>query len=693
LGLFNVEGAYVWIRRDDRLIGIAAEGYANSEFLGSDVSISENQDFAAVVANEGRGVFSNYFHDDRRYLRTYRWQQALQAALAVPLTQDEEVIGVLQLVETTEPDRFSIQDVEQIAFFGAQAAIAVKNAQLVTDMRQLNEELDLRVAERTKALGEERDRVQYLLRITNELAASLDQDRVLIRALELVNEVVQATHGSIMLVDSVTGELIYPSAFDTHKLPPLPRVDLGLRPEEGLAGWIIRNREAIIIDDSREDDRWEAKSRNPELRSIIAVPLIANDEVIGVLTLFHHKPNAFTQEQLKLVSAAAMQVASAISNAQLYLLIRDQAERLGNMLRVEHVETAKNQAILESIADGVLVADANGMVVLSNYSASQILEIPRNKLSGKSVNELLGLYSSVGENWIQKVDKWSRSTREEAETQFLADRLSIEDKYVSVRLSPVFARGQFFGTVSIFRDVTQAVEVDRMKSEFVSTVSHELRTPMTSVKGYAELMLMGATGSVTDQQKKYLGVIKSNADRMSELVNDLLDISRIESGKTTLDLQAVNLKQIIRDHVDGHLKTQIKRMGKEIIVLCQLPNELPMANADSDRVLQILTNLTDNAVNYTAQKGEITIGVQLRGDMIQTHVSDTGLGISKENQPKIFDRFYRVEDTDIQQVSGTGLGLAIVKSLVEMHGGTIEVASELGVGSSFFFTLPIFFEN
>jgi signal transduction histidine kinase len=299
----------------------------------------------------------------------------------------------------------------------------------------------------------------------------------------------------------------------------------------------------------------------------------------------------------------------------------------------------------------------------------------------------------IGENWIQKVDKWSRSTREDAETQFLAERLSIADKYVSVRLSPVIARDQFFGTVSIFRDVTQAVEVDRMKSEFVSTVSHELRTPMTSIKGYAELMLMGATGSISDEQKRYLEVISSNADRMSELVNDLLDISRIESGKTTLDLQPVNLEQIIRELVAGHLKALISREDKDINVLTQIPLDLPLAHADPERMVQILTNLADNAVSYTLREGEITISAREQGSFIRVAVTDTGIGISEENQLKIFERFFRVEDSDVQQVSGTGLGLSIVRSLIEMHGGTIEVVSELGIGSSFTFTLPIYYEK
>ena len=693
LELFDVDGAFIWQKEDDKLIGIAAEGHARDDFIGTRVRCSDDKNLAATAANKGYGVYSNNIEQDQRFIRHFPWQARVKASLAIPLGKDEELLGVLQLVDTSRNGRFGFSDVEQATYFGAQVAIAIQNAQLLTDMSELNEQLDLRVAERTHALGEERDRVQYLLRVTSELAASLDQDRVLVRALELVNEIVNATHGSILLVDTMTGELIYPAAFETHKLPPLPRVDLGIKPEEGLAGWIIKYRSAIIIDDTSNDDRWIAQPENSELKSVMAVPLIANDEVIGVLTLFHRESHAFTQEQLELVEAAASQVANAISNSHLYILIRDQAERLGNMLREEHLEAAKNQAILESIADGVLVTDATGTVILANLSAGQILEIPHDQLNGKPVNELLGLYAATGENWIHTVEEWAHSTRREGQPQFLAERLTMEDKFVSVRLSPVFASGQFIGTVSIFRDVTQAVEVDRMKSEFVSTVSHELRTPMTSIKGYAELMIMGAAGEMSDAQKQYLDVIVGNADRMSELINDLLDISRIESGKTTLELQPVNLSQIVAQVVGEHLQGLISHEDKPIQVSTEISPTLPMVNADPDRVTQILTNLLDNAFQYTPTNGKISVTTRANGSFVMVSVSDTGVGISQENQVKVFDRFFRVENSEIQQVPGTGLGLAIVRSLVEMHGGTIDVESTLGQGSTFTFTLPCVSEN
>ncbi|MGD8854837.1 MAG: GAF domain-containing protein [Chloroflexota bacterium] len=689
LELFGVDGAYVWRKDEDKLICIAAEGYATEKLVGTIMSLENDNTFAATVATLGEGAFCNRFNKDQRFAKRFSWQRSVQAVIAVPLKHDENTTGVLELVDIGQPNRFARQDIQQVTFFGTQAATAIENARMVTELQQLNEELDSRVIERTQALGEERDRVKYLMRVTSELASSLDQDRVLIRALELVNEVVRATHGSILLVDMVTGDLIYPSAFETHQLPPLPRVDLGFKPEEGLAGWIVRHRRAVVIDNTPEDERWTGQVQRPDLHSVLAVPLIAGDEVIGVLTLFHEQPNAFTQEQLELVEAAATQVANAISNAQLYLLIRDQAERLGTMLREEHIESAKHEAILQSIVDGVIVADHRGRITLANLSASQVLDIPRDRLLGKSINELLGLYGSTGDGWMRTINSWARDSTPHDSIPFLAENLVIEEKHVSVQLSPVFSRGQFFGTVSTFRDITQEVEVDRMKSEFVSTVSHELRTPMTSIKGFAELLLMGAAGSLSEPQSRYLEVIRDNADRMSDLVNDLLDISRIESGRTVLDLQPLDLVQVVDEVAAGHVNELIRREDKPMDVALDLPRSLPFVKGDYDRIRQILINLLDNAYHYTPAGGHIVVSARQVEDQVAISVRDTGIGINPESLEKIFDRFYRSDEAVVQQIPGTGLGLAIVQSLVEMHGGQITVSSQVGEGSTFTVYLPV----
>jgi signal transduction histidine kinase len=235
--------------------------------------------------------------------------------------------------------------------------------------------------------------------------------------------------------------------------------------------------------------------------------------------------------------------------------------------------------------------------------------------------------------------------------------------------------------------------VDRIKSEFVSTVSHELRTPMTSIKGYADLMLMGVAGAMTDSQIRYLTVIKNNADRLSMLVNDLLDISRIETGKSELDLRPLDIPQVVEQIVEGHLRGRIEHESKPMKVTIEMAPSLPLVSADYARIVQVLTNLLDNAFHYTPEDGHIRISAIPNGEFVAINISDTGIGISEDNQKKIFDRFFRAEDSAVQEVAGTGLGLAIVASLVEMHGGCITVNSNVGQGSTFTVLLPMVHEE
>jgi signal transduction histidine kinase len=257
----------------------------------------------------------------------------------------------------------------------------------------------------------------------------------------------------------------------------------------------------------------------------------------------------------------------------------------------------------------------------------------------------------------------------------------------------VLAGSQYFGTVSIFRDITKEVEVDNLKSEFVSTVSHELRTPMTSIKGYADLMLMGATGGMSDAQERYLQVIKNNADRLHMLVNDLLDISRIETNKTVLDLRPLDVSQVVNEVMEGHLHGRIQNQNKPINIEINMPDTLPLVQADQAKLTQILTNLVDNAFNYTPEGGKVTVTAWPDGSFINVSVADTGIGISQKNLHKIFERFFRSEHAEVQSIPGTGLGLSIVSSLIQMHGGRLNVESELGKGSTFTFTLPIVMQD
>ena len=298
----------------------------------------------------------------------------------------------------------------------------------------------------------------------------------------------------------------------------------------------------------------------------------------------------------------------------------------------------------------------------------------------------MGLYGSEGRSWLAAIEEWAANPSGHAPGDFTAEELKVGDRIVSVHVSPVIMGNEYLGTVSVFRDVTAEVEADRAKSEFVSTVSHELRTPMTSIKGYADLLLMGAVGDLVGQQEHFVTIIRNNADRLTALVNDLLDISRIETGRVELNLRAVSMPEVVAS-VMTTLEGRARE--RELELRMDVPEDLPAVWGDSDRITQVLTNLVGNAIQYTPPGGSITTSAHVNQRMLEISVADTGIGISEENLEKIFDRFFRADDPFVQETSGTGLGLAITTSLVHMHGGEIWVDSEVGEGSTFSFSLPL----
>ena len=609
-------------------------------------------------------------------------------AVLAPLTVGSQVMGVL-CVSRQEPRKFSPAEVATLSALADQVAVAVENARLFDEVRLFSQKLEQRVDERTQALAEERDRVETLYRITSQLSASLDLDHVLNRALTLVVEAVGAERASVLMPNPQSGQLIHRASLGAEARLPVGGKPTRFSQDEGLAGWVIGHRQAAIVPDVEQDPRWVEvgeKKRRREYHSALAVPLLTGDKVLGTLLLFHAQPNYFNEDHLRLVEAAATQVANAVSNAELYNLIRDQTERMGRMLKAQQVEATKSQSILEGVADGVMVADADGKVVLVNAAAERILELPRKDALGRIINEMLGLYGSQAQDWMETVVGWMEDPGTYTAGDYLAAPLNIGDRIVSVHLAPVLMGDEFLGTVSVFRDVTVEVEAERAKTEFVSTVSHELRTPMTSIKGYADLLMMGAVGEMTADQRNFLAIIRNNADRLTDLVNDLLNISRIESGRVELALKAIRIEKTI-----GQVITTLEPRAKDkgLVLRQDVPPDLPNVLADPARVVQILTNLVANACQYTPTGGEVVVSARAHGDEVHISVHDTGIGVSPADQEKIFDRFFRADDPLVQEVSGTGLGLPIVKSLTEMHGGRIWVESEPGEGSTFTFTLPV----
>jgi len=446
-----------------------------------------------------------------------------------------------------------------------------------------------------------------------------------------------------------------------------------------------------LVDNLAEDGRWTIQEgEQVPFSSLVAVPLVLGEEILGALLLLNEKRSAFIVEQLSLVEATARQFSITLNNSELFSLIRDQAENLGGMLRTQQMEASRSRAILESVADGVLVTDATNRITLCNVSTERILEIKADKALNQPLDEFAGVFEKASRTWIQTIQKWSKDPRSYQGETF-AERLELDNgKVVAVTLAPVFFRNEFLATVSIFRDITHEVQVDRLKSEFIANVSHELRTPMTSIKGYVEVMLMGVTGQLNAQQERFLKIIKSNTERLNVLVNDILDVSRIESGRLILDYQETDVSRLAGMVVDEfHRRSQDD--GRQMEFSLDAEPDLPHMMADPVRLRQILSSLVSNGYNYTPNGGHVTVKLHLAGAALQVDVKDDGIGITEKDGRRIFERFFRGDDPMVLQTAGTGLGLAISKILVEMHGGQIWFESKgvHGEGSKFSFTIPV----
>jgi signal transduction histidine kinase/DNA-binding response OmpR family regulator len=332
-----------------------------------------------------------------------------------------------------------------------------------------------------------------------------------------------------------------------------------------------------------------------------------------------------------------------------------------------------------------------------NPAASRILGINASMVEGQHVRQILGRAETVTDQLVAQ-QLYGRlmgsverlNTRDYSQSQKppgLEFRVQTEDKTIVVSVSPLPLGGSSLPSlVTVLRDISREAEMERMKNEFISTVSHELRTPMTSIKGYTDLLIGEKMGALSEQQRRFVHVIKTNADRLTALVNDFLDISRMETGRVKLKMESLDMIALVHTVADNFRGQMVE---KELELVLDLPARLPLVRGDEDRVIQILENLTSNAWKYTPAGGKVTVRAGVTDDFVQIDVSDTGIGIAEKDQEHIFDRFYRTEQAEVRAVDGTGLGLSIVKMLIDLLGGDIWVESRENQGTTFSFTLPI----
>ncbi len=615
--------------------------------------------------------------------------------MGVPLISSDQVVGVLAIRNTTRKESFTVNEERVLSTIGGQLAAAVQNSRLFTRVSNFAEEMNQLVQVRTLELEEERDRLDTLYQITSELARTLDMEQLLERALGMVTKAVGADDAVIMLSDPAT-DMIYCRAWiNPNNLTTDKETGQVLHPSMGFADWFIINSDehdhVFMVSDLQEHDYWD-KSHPSGLRSALAVLLENNEDPMGVMVLLSRRVDAFTENHLKLIVPAANQVAASINSADLYQLIRDQAERLGKLLRAEQEEAKKQGAILEGINDGVMLADSQGKVVLFNTAAERILQISRRDVLGLPVANIANIFGESAFQWIKLINELSESILKKSQLEeYESERIQLNQFFVSTYLSPIYSGELFLGVVAVFRDVTREVENERTKNQFITNVSHEFRTPLTPIKGYTDLLLMGAGGELSGMQTGMVTTIKENVERLTILVNDVLNIAKIDNRDTPVIMTMVNVTEVLNGVLD-QIGGRVMNLKKGFVTTVSVDSNVPRIRVDREKLIQIMSNLVDNAFKYSRAGGKIDIVARIEDDRkhILISVADTGVGIPDHFKEAAWRRFERYDEHALElDVAGTGLGLSLVKELVELHNGETWFESEVDKGTTFYVRLPI----
>jgi signal transduction histidine kinase len=382
----------------------------------------------------------------------------------------------------------------------------------------------------------------------------------------------------------------------------------------------------------------------------------------------------FSIDHLCLVVRRALE--KQLLEQQTRQLQEEQARNLYNLA----LEQSRMHTIVNCMADGVLVTNRDGEVVLCNATLLQLLGVnsppPQpgplaNYLNDHSFKDAIdSLLAGAGHN----------------PEKLISQELCQNGMHLRVLSAPFSGPdNQILGTVTVFHDVTHFKELDEMKNDFVRMVSHELRSPLAAIKQQHAVILDGLAGDLTDKQRELLSRAHAKIQGLLDLINDLLDLAKMEAGYGQMEQVPLDLRQILAELLE---LLREKATNQRINLRLEMPENLPLIKADRRSMEEIFTNLVSNAINYSPDGGEVTVAAISHGDYLEVLVRDQGIGIEVEEIPKIFDKFYRVKNPKTRQVIGTGLGLALVKGLIEAHRGTVDVESTIGTGTTFRVKLP-----
>ena len=521
--------------------------------------------------------------------------------------------------------------------------------------------------------GPSRELVDVLQKMVRNAGALLDVDNC-----------------SVALLDA--GESVLVTLAALQKDGQSPR-HTRFQPDEGVAGWVARHREPLIVNDVSLDARFKRLGSVP-VGSMVCVPLFDKVEFIGTLTASSPRKAAFDERKLRMLTIFSEQAVLAYINARQAEIARKQADQL-------RADQEQMRALWNASSDGIALLGPDARFIEANPAFGHIFGIDTQDIVGM---ECLEVFANENEHESE------HEAREEHESlmaiqcalqegNMLPYReidLSIKGASRSIGLSvtPVLLANHP-ACMMMARDMSAIRDLTRMKANFLSMITHELRSPINAINGYLDLALEGIAGDLNEQQREFVRRARGGSEHLYALVEDLLLVSRADSGQLRLNRGIVNLPELMRNSIE---ELELTAQDNDITIVADIPGDFPRVYADGTRIQQVLRNLLSNALRFTPRGGSVTVSTSVIEDTIAfegetrksfaVQVRDTGVGIAPEYRERIFERFYQIPLDHAGRSSGQGLGLAIVKLILELNGGHVCVESTPGEGSAFTFNIP-----
>jgi PAS domain S-box-containing protein len=693
---FDLYHAHIYLLDEtgDQLILAAGAGTPGRimKERGHRIAISHPNSIVARAAREQQTVLVNDVTTSPTFLPNPLLPNT-RSEVAAPMVANGQLIGVLD-VQADIPNKFSEIDSKTKTTLASQIAVAVINARAFAALIK---------AESERARAEEQMRrraseLETVATVSTAITTMLDQDELLQTVVELTKTNFDLYHAHVYLFDADRQYLLLAAGAGEAGVVMKARGHrIAAAHPNSLVARAARTGVGVVSNDVSKQVDFLPNPLLPETRSEMALPMIANEQVIGVLDVQSQILDRFTEDDVLVQTTLSAQIAVAVQNVR----------------AVERIKLTERA--IENSTSGMTIADArlpDMPLVYVNHAFEVITGYTPEEAIGKNCRFL-----QSDDRDQEALMELRAAIKEHRQTTVILRNYRKDGTlfWNELRLSPIFnARGEITHFVGVQTDITERREieierenifrlteeqaqkdretaerlrdVDRLKSQFLANMSHELRTPLNSIIGYSELLLDGDDGELTEEAHEDVSTIHSSGQHLLSLINEILDLAKIEAGQMSVDRKSIDIGTISAEVIQT---AQVLVKSKPVTLVIKEETPIPVVFADPIRLRQIITNLVGNGIKFT-EEGSVTVAYGLESpQQMYVEVRDTGMGMSKNDLGVIFQQFRQVDGSTTRRAGGTGLGLTISKALVELHGGSISVDSEINVGTTFRFTLPL----